>query len=124
MKQLQDIAYKKARQKKQQSPQQKKAAADEIKLLVEEIPVAHLKLCRSASEQPTVKQRFKSNFIEEKIKQQVTVSALDHRQVVIPNKINIPNKKITLKKSENSDRILAKITLSQQAICSSIDQIM
>lgn len=122
VKQLQDFVCKNVRQKKYQRPQQKVAETDAINS-VEEIPETHLKLSRNTSEKPTVKQRLKTNIIEERCKQQPTVRASHHRQVVIPNKV-LPNKKITLKKPESSDRILAKITLSQQAICSSIDLIM
>lgn len=122
MRQLQDIVYKNARQKKYQRQQQKKAETDAISL-VEEIPVTNPELCRSTSEQPTGKQKLKPNGIEQRNKQRSTVTASVHRQLVVPNKVLL-NKKITLAKPESSDRILAKITLSQQAICSSIDQIM
>lgn len=122
MKQLQDIVRINARQKKYESPNQEKAETDAINL-VKNIRDIHFKLCRSTIEQPKVKQRLKPNVIEERIKQQPTVGASVHRQVEIPNKVSL-TKKISLKKLGSSDRILAKITLSQQAICSSIDQIM
>lgn len=122
MKQLEDTVCKNARQKKYQSPYQEKAETDAIKL-DKEIPEIHLKLFRSTIEQPRVQPRLKTNVIEEKIRKQPTIRASVHRQVVVPNKV-ILTKIISLKKRASSDIILTKITLSQQAICSSIDQIM
>lgn len=125
MKQLQDIVYKNARQKKYQRQQQQKKAEKHAISPVEEIPETNPELCRSANEQPTGKQKLKPNCIEPRNKQRPTVTASVHRQVVtISNKVAL-NKKITLAKSPaSSDRCLAKITLAQQAICSSVDRIM
>lgn len=122
VKQLQEIVCNNARRKKHQSPQQEKAETVAINL-IEKIPETHLILCHSTIEQPRVKQKLKPNVIEDKTKQQPTDRPSVHRQVITPNKVLL-NKKIKMKKPESSDRILAKITLSQQVICSSIDQIM